>query len=256
MTKIVFFDVDGTLFDSQNKIPQSTKNSIAALQQQGIKVAIATGRSPFNVTAISEELEVDTVICYNGQYVMHEGEVIYRNPMPLGELKQLQALTDANNHALVYAGSETLAFDEVNNLDVLDALGSVNITYPKVIPNFTESNDIYQMLVFADQRYDTSYNEAFANYKFVRWHEQSMDVIPANGSKADGIQALLEKLAIPLENTYAFGDGMNDYEMLQLVGHGIAMGNGKEPLKKVADYVTDHVDEDGIMKGLRHFKLI
>lgn len=256
MTKIVFFDVDGTLFDSHNKIPQSTKDSIAALQQQGIKVAIATGRAPYNVTAISEELHVDTVICYNGQYVIHEGEVIYRNPMSLTELKQLQALTTANNHALVYAGADTLAFAEPHNEQVATALGIFGMAYPQIIKDFTDTNEIYQMLVFADERFDKSYNDAFADYKFVRWHDQGMDVIPANGSKADGIQVLLEKLAIPLENTYAFGDGMNDYEMLRLVGHGIAMGNGKEPLKKVADYVTDHVDEDGIMKGLRYFKLI
>ncbi|WP_269461274.1 HAD-IIB family hydrolase [Brochothrix thermosphacta] len=125
-----------------------------------------------------------------------------------------------------------------------------------MVSDFTTDNEIYQMMLFADDSHDMSYNAAFENYRFVRWHDQSMDVIPANGSKADGIKALLSELNIAIENAYAFGDGMNDYEMLQAVGCGVAMGNGKEALKKVADYITDHVDEDGIMKGLKHLNLI
>lgn len=95
MTKIVFFDVDGTLYNTQNKIPESTKESIALLQSKGIKVALATGRSPFTVTEICDELNVDTIVCYNGQYVTHKGEIVYTNPMPMAELAQLKELTKA-----------------------------------------------------------------------------------------------------------------------------------------------------------------
>lgn len=256
MTKIVFFDVDGTLYNTQNKIPESTKESIALLQSKGIKVALATGRSPFTVTKICDELNVDTIVCYNGQYVTHKGEIVYTNPMPMAELAQLKELTKAKNHALVFASHHMIAFDEPNNEVVKKALNSVNISYPEVVSDFITDNEIYQMMLFADDSHDMSYNAAFENYRFVRWHDQSMDVIPANGSKADGIKALLSELNIAIENAYAFGDGMNDYEMLQAVGCGVAMGNGKEALKKVADYITDHVDEDGIMKGLKHLNLI
>ncbi|WP_106497768.1 HAD hydrolase family protein [Lentibacillus sp. Marseille-P4043] len=57
-------------------------------------------------------------------------------------------------------------------------------------------------------------------------------------------------------NTFAFGDGLNDIEMLTEVGTGIAMGNGVSELKKVADYVTVDVDENGIVKGLQQFGLL
>ena len=57
---------------------------------------------------------------------------------------------------------------------------------------------------------------------------------------------MYEKLGIEKENTYAFGDGVNDVEMIQLVGHGVAMGNAVEELKEVADEVTLSVDDHGI----------
>lgn len=54
----------------------------------------------------------------------------------------------------------------------------------------------------------------------------------------------------------AFGDGVNDIEMLEYVSIGVAMGNAREETKKVADYITDDVDNDGILKALEHFKLL
>ncbi|EUJ55190.1 hypothetical protein MCOL2_09531 [Listeria fleischmannii FSL S10-1203] len=96
----------------------------------------------------------------------------------------------------------------------------------------------------------------FPQYRFLRWHDVSVDVCPANGSKAKGIRELIKKLGFQMEDTYAFGDGLNDIDMLQEVGCGIAMGNGREEVKQVADYVTDSVDEDGIMKALKHFRLL
>lgn len=56
-----------------------------------------------------------------------------------------------------------------------------------------------------------------------------------------------------MERTVAFGDSMNDYEVVQEAGIGIAMGNAVEELKMVADYVTDDIDRDGVWKACRHF---
>ena len=65
-----------------------------------------------------------------------------------------------------------------------------------------------------------------------------------------------KKLGIPKENSYAFGDGINDKEMLQLVGHGIAMGNAIDEIKAISDDITDSVDNDGIAKAFyKYFKI-
>ena len=79
------------------------------------------------------------------------------------------------------------------------------------------------------------------------------DVITKEVSKANGIQALLDYYQKDWSDIVAFGDSMNDYEMLQKAGNGIAMGNAVDNLKEVADYVTKSIEEDGVSDALHHF---
>ena len=81
-------------------------------------------------------------------------------------------------------------------------------------------------------------------------------MIPKKYSKAVGIEKLISELQIPVENTYAFGDGMNDYEMLNYVKYGIAMGNAADEFKSLIQYVTDDYDKGGISNALKRFGLI
>lgn len=74
--------------------------------------------------------------------------------------------------------------------------------------------------------------------------------------KAVAIEKLLEHLQVDREHTYAYGDGMNDLEMLQFVKFGIAMGNAKEALKEAADDITDTHDNDGIYNSFKKYQLI
>ena len=84
----------------------------------------------------------------------------------------------------------------------------------------------------------------------------SCDVTIAGFDKGDAILQVAERLGVPPENTYAFGDGKNDRCMLVKAGHGIAMGNGDPDTKAVAEYITTSIDEDGVANGLKHYGLI
>lgn len=90
----------------------------------------------------------------------------------------------------------------------------------------------------------------------MRWNPLFADVVPAGVDKAEGIDRLLARFRIGLDETMAFGDGGNDIPMLRHVGTGVAMGNADEAVKAEADYVTTSVDEEGIARALRHFGLI
>jgi hydroxymethylpyrimidine pyrophosphatase-like HAD family hydrolase len=83
-----------------------------------------------------------------------------------------------------------------------------------------------------------------------------MEFVPNGFSKASGIKKTCEFLNIPLENTFAFGDSVNDLDMLSYVAHGVAMGNGTDDAKQAAEYVTSSLHEDGIMRGLEYYGLI
>jgi hydroxymethylpyrimidine pyrophosphatase-like HAD family hydrolase len=81
-------------------------------------------------------------------------------------------------------------------------------------------------------------------------------VLPSGGSKAEGIKQLIQLLHIDLEDTIAFGDYLNDLEMLAYVGHGVAMGNAPEIVKQAARHITRDVGQDGIKYGLRLLGLL
>ena len=83
-----------------------------------------------------------------------------------------------------------------------------------------------------------------------------MDLIAKGGGKRTAILRYLELYGIKAEETIAFGDGENDMGMLGLAGIGVAMGNAEEKVKKIADYVTDDIDEDGLANALRQYDLI
>src|SRR4051794_29643049 len=100
--KIVFFDIDGTLLDHDKKLPTSTKAAVKQLQENGVFVAIATGRSPFMFEPIRKELDIDTFVSFNGQYVVFENEVVYRNPLKRMEIKKLHEAADRNQTPLVF----------------------------------------------------------------------------------------------------------------------------------------------------------
>ena len=72
-------------------------------------------------------------------------------------------------------------------------------------------------------------------------------------SKAQGLLKLCQHYGIDMEQTAAFGDSMNDYEIIRAAGIGVAMGNALEALKAEADYVTDDIDRDGVWKACCHF---
>ena len=82
------------------------------------------------------------------------------------------------------------------------------------------------------------------------------EFVPKGFSKASGIQNACELFSIAREDTYAFGDSVNDLDMLRYVAHGVAMGNGTKEAKVAADYVTTELKDDGIYQGLLHYGLI
>ena len=95
-----------------------------------------------------------------------------------------------------------------------------------------------------------------SDFDFVRWHAVSVDILPSGGSKAKGIEKIVEALDIPKERQYAFGDGLNDIEMLSTVTNSVAMGNVEETVKIVAKYVTKSVEDNGILHGLQMVGLL
>lgn len=254
--RIVFFDIDGTLFDGQKRLVQSAKAAIEQLQAKGIYVVIATGRSPFMFGKLRQELGVQSFISFNGSYVVHENKVIYKSPLQAGKLAELDRVARMNDHPLVFLNEKAHYTNARCHNGIAMSLGELHMDYPEYEPEFYMNHKVYQALLYCEKNEEHEYREMCDSFDYVRWHDLSIDVLPKGGSKAKGIACLLDELQINREDAIAFGDGLNDIEMLSYVGTGVAMGNGHDEVKRVADYVTTHVEEDGIMNGLKDLGLI
>ncbi|MFN3366774.1 MAG: HAD-IIB family hydrolase, partial [Exiguobacterium mexicanum] len=99
--KVVFFDIDGTLLHEGSYIPPSTIKAIEQLRANGVETFIATGRGPAMLSDIPAQVGIESFVCYNGQIVVHQGEVVYRNALPTDALHRLTTHAGSNDHTLV-----------------------------------------------------------------------------------------------------------------------------------------------------------
>lgn len=248
--KIVFFDIDGTLVNEQKEIPEDTVAAIRELKQLGVEPVIATGRAPYFIKPLAEKLGIDSFVCLNGGFVVYKGQPLYRRVIGKNELGRLVKLAAAHDHGLVFEGEERFCSDREDHPFIVEAVQSLKVDLPGCNPEFWQTDDIYQVFLHCEAHDEHLYEELKDEFTLIRWHRTAMDVLPLGGSKAEGIAALLEKLGLTADDAVAFGDGLNDKEMLEYVGFGVAMGNSHPELLPYANYVTAHVDDRGIRNGL------
>ena len=254
--KAVFFDIDGTLFShSQAKVPESTVRALAQLRKNGIKTVIATGRDISELEKVPlDGLEFDAYLTLNGNICLdHDKHMFAGNEIDPGEVEVLVNIFNAGRIPFVLIGEEKRYINYVDDLVIKTQLATHG-----TVPNIGEyqGEKIYQCLSFVDHETRMKLDALLDKCTITAWNETGIDIIAKTGGKDAGIQKFLDKEKLSRKQTMAFGDGENDAPMLEYVQIGVAMGNGVPALKSIADYVTDHIDNDGIEKALQHFGLI
>lgn len=258
--KIIFFDIDDTLYvKAQHTVPASVFSALKQLKANGIQLAIATGRGksvfPKQIYQLIDEVGMDLIVSINGQCCHYHGELLADFPLQAQDVTAVTKLLIEQNMSYAYMTAENI-FAMHEDIHLQAALGALQIAYtPMRLVDFDSSQPIYQILAFHENNSHIQL-QLPASLKTVRWHYSGIDILDANGSKARGIAHALAALGLTFEDTWAFGDGLNDVEMLQAVGFGIAMGNAHPALQAVADYVCPNAWDDGILLGLKSTGLI
>lgn len=254
--KIVFFDIDGTLKDYQEKsISDSTKAAIAELKRKGIKLVAATGR-PLSMCEEIRELGIELFVTSNGGYVTHGKDVIHKVPLDSVILQEVMAFAHTEQHALSFY-TEELAMTNVRDPRILKALKETLSLdeYPMLNP-FIHQQEVFLLCLFADEEMTDKYIQRFPHLTFRRWHPYIVNVLDQEVSKSAAIESILAYFGLDPSEAIAFGDGDNDIDMLEMAGLGIAMGNGSERLKAAADFITKKASDGGIEYALREFQII
>jgi Cof subfamily protein (haloacid dehalogenase superfamily) len=257
--KVLFLDIDGTLVRPDDTIEDSTKEAISQVQANGMEVFLATGRPLHELDELAKELNIHSFIGYNGAYAIYKGEDIYQKPMKSSTVKNFLEIAKDNQHEMVlYTNSKNV----FTNLE------------PEIITEFMDKFHLHK-----NESYSPSINSAVLGITLINlkkedpalYHKEAgihlsqvnvegmrhcYDVIRDSVNKGYGVQVVLQQLGFKKENAIAFGDGMNDKEMLQVVGEGFAMGNGHPDLFQYAKHKTTEVTDSGIYNGLKVLGLV
>jgi Cof subfamily protein (haloacid dehalogenase superfamily) len=254
--KLVLFDIDGTLYDNDKKeVPLSTKISLPKLREVA-HIGIATGRAEFMLYSIEGILYLfDDFVLINGQYIKSNGKVVYRNTIDKDLIKKLCSKMDELNITYGFQGSKTEAISKIDD-NVRESFVRLGLDLPNVDKDFYLHSDVFQVWAFCDEEHVNILKKVIPKFQFIRWLDVGYDILPIDANKGKGVNILADYLGIKHENVIVFGDGDNDYEMIKNAGLGIAMGNATTKVKKIADYITTSVGEDGIKNALEHFGLI
>ncbi|MBE5888006.1 MAG: Cof-type HAD-IIB family hydrolase [Lachnospiraceae bacterium] len=261
MSKIVFFDIDGTIWDWDTNIPESTITAIRQLRANGHKAFICSGRSRGNICAPKLfDVGFDGVIAACGNHVEMDGKILYEKLLEPALVHKVIEVCEANGMPVVLEGPVKHFFSETGFEDdpYMDYLIKDMGERARFLQEYTD--DVHINKFSADVLPQTNYEaikEALQDeFDFMMHDAVVLECTPKGTSKATGIEWLCNHLGVAKEDTYAIGDSINDMEMLQSVGHGIAMGNATQVAKDVAEYVTTDIHEDGIMNALKHYNLI
>lgn len=256
--KAIFFDVDGTLVSFKtHRVPDSTLNALHRLKEQGVKLFLCTGRHPFMVRDLMELFPFDGMVAFTGQYCSLGDQVLYHNPMPADLMEQLSHAIEQYNFPAIYFGGDEI-FTLANGPFVDFFMRTFTLPQPPIRPlAHTLKVPVYQVVIALKEEEEAEKLRPFAPFlNGARWHPDFLDALPQGGGKDVGMQVMMDHLGIQRSEVMAFGDGGNDLPMLLHAGIGVAMGTASDDVKAQSDYVTDSVDEDGVVNALKHFGLL
>ena len=255
--KIIFFDIDDTL--SRNGIiAEHNKATLEQLADTDIKLVISTGRSkailPEDILALLDADILDAIICMNGQYSFDKSGRISHYPLTAEQTDKIVRLCQQSDLIHKFDSATHIAWSGEN-----ERLREFNAVTPNSIfdPEYYKTNTVYQCSVFFNNQQEKMQDIDFAQYdlKLVHWHQIGADILPAEASKARGIKDVCEYYAVDTSECMAFGDGMNDLEMFDLVGFAVAMGDAQPALIERADFVTGTIEEYGIQTVLNQLAM-
>lgn len=273
MRKVIFFDIDGTLVNAQGQWPASSREAIDRARANGHKVFLCTGRNEVQIYPFLREYGFDGVISATGAMVTCEGKELYHSFVEERALDRCIDFFEGRPLCFGLQAASGNYMDEAGYHFLEERLEQYNLGSEvlasvtegmQIVPSIRGHRDVEKMFYFECPEDVEQVQKALGEEFLVL--ESSLPIPGKTGgageitqrriNKSFGIQKVLEHYGLTREDAVAFGDAPNDMDMLEYAGVGIAMGNAKEEVKEKADFVTDHIDEDGVLHAMEKFSLI
>ncbi|MFL6555889.1 MAG: Cof-type HAD-IIB family hydrolase, partial [Bacillus sp. (in: firmicutes)] len=217
------------------------------------------GRPLHELDELAKELNIHSFIGYNGAYAIYNGEDIFQKPMNSTMVEQFVKIANDNQHEVVLYTNNKNVFTNINSKLTSQFMKTFHLHKNEPYSPEINSSILGMTLVNLKKDDPALYNNeegVHLSQVNVEGMLHCYDVIRDSVNKGSGIQVVLNQLGISKECSIAFGDGMNDKEMLQNVGESFAMGNGHPDLFQYAKHRTTEVTNAGIYNGLKMLGLV
>ena len=274
--KLIFIDIDGTLFDhKKDDIPESAKEAILNAKSKGHKIFLSTGRPYADIDKEILDLPLDGMIVSCGAVVYVENKPIYCKTYPQKELINLIQLMLVNNIGFSldgihknYLSEEAficlsgLMFKNNEDSELSRAMMAKNNCFPFEEMKEEDLKEVVKISIFTKNKElcEKLFQKIPDSLTGFMYKNNHLDLyngeISIKGiTKATGLKQITSYLNKAIEDTVVIGDSLNDLDILQAAGLSICMGNGADECKKVADFTTKDISDDGLAYALKHFNL-
>ena len=261
---LLFFDIDGTIFDDSRKLPPSVLPSLEEARENGHLLFINTGRTLCNMDHRLDGFPIDGWIMGCGTRIVFRGETLQSMEYDHSRSLRLRQVLLDLKVPVTYECDTAMYFDPlapdhpaIPRFREFARSHGIDRTLSEADPEFRA----VKMFCFSETRdLIDRLEEATAAigmpYMAIDRGHGGWEVTPSAFSKGTGIDLIREKLNVSLDDCYAFGDSTNDMTMFEHVGHSIAMGNALESVKAACSWVTARPEDDGIRKAMIRFGII
>lgn len=274
--KLIFIDIDGTLFDhKKDDIPESAKEAILSAKSKEHKIFLSTGRPYADIDKEILDFPLDGMIVSCGAVVYVENKPIYCKTYPQKELINLIQFMLVNNIGFSldgihknYLSEEAficlsgLMFKNNEDSELSRAMMAKNNCFPFEEMKEQDLKEVVKISIFTKNK--ESCEKLFQKipdsltgfmYKNNHLDLYNGEISIKGLTKATGLKQITSYLNKAIEDTVVIGDSLNDLDILQAAELSICMGNGADECKKVADFTTKDISDDGLAYALKHFNL-
>lgn len=261
MIKLAFFDIDGTLTKEDGSISQVVIDKIKQVASHGVKIILASGRPTFGMLELAKTFGLEQndgyIVSYNGCGIYHvpsgkymsehllSSDTIAALDSAVNEYSDISPIYYSNEQIITTRRNEFVDFEAKLNNSVAYVLDSYPMLTPKVIwaasSERLDQIELTARSLFADR------------CTIARSLPCFLEFTPLGVDKAFALEELCHKLGFSPKETFACGDGGNDKTMIERAGIGVAMANGRDEVKAVADFIAPANSEDGVIVAIDNF---
>ena len=258
--KILFTDLDGTLLNDDSKVSEYSYEVLKRMTKAGHKLVIASGRPLESIKEVIRLAHLDMPGVYitanNGSliYDCDNDKVIYEDPVPLDIVPAIWKLAeDEDIHIQTYTETEVVTVKDDAEIRKYVSKIHIPIIYTSDPLAVIKKAPSKMLAISLDdpaklEKFRQSVLKRYADIVDALYsNSQYLEIYSNTAGKGEALKWLCDRLGVLLADSYAAGDAMNDISMIEAAGHGIVMCNASEDVKKYADIVTKHSnDEDGL----------